>query len=267
MAKNLAELEGLCVELNKKVKHLEACNQMEAEFVAMVSHELRTPLAMIRESAAIMLEEIAGGVNEKQKRLLAITRNNVDRMTRLVDDLLDIAKIEARKVELRREHLDICKMAHGMVEQMRLKTNRQGVDLAVTRCPKKPVPVFADPDRLEQIFTNLMTNSIKFTERGGKVSIEIMDHGELVQVSLLDTGKGITKTDMPKLFSKFQQFDSAKSTKAKGTGLGLVITKGLVELHGGKIWAESPPIGLSTDKTRRAGKGAKFTFTLPKKPN
>lgn len=263
MTKDLAQLEALCVELNKTVKQFEARSQMEAEFIATVSHELRTPLAMIKESAAVMLEGIAGSINEKQKRLLNISRNNVDRMTRLVDDLLDLAKLEAHKVELRREHLDICKMAHGMVDQMRLKTSRQGVDLAVTCCPKKPVPVFADPDRLEQIFTNLMANSIKFTQRGGKVSVEIMDHGELVEISMLDTGKGIAKSDMPKLFSKFQQFDSAKSTKAKGTGLGLVITKGLVELHGGKIWAESPPSGRAGEH----GRGAKFTFTLPKRPN
>jgi PAS domain S-box-containing protein len=240
-------------ERRKTEEELKKIGVMKTDFVSMASHELRTPLAIIKGGVDLILDEHYGKINEDQKKYLTISQNNIKRLSHLLDDLLDIAKIEARKVELRCQAVNIMEVVQEAIAEFKIKADEKKIDLAITKLPEKSFKVFADPDRIHEIFENLISNAIKFTGAGGQVSLEIVETKEAAQISVIDTGRGISQDSLPKLFSKFEQFGRTAGPGSKGTGLGLSITKGLVELHGGKIWAESEP-----------GKGSKFSFTIPK---
>ncbi|OGC10006.1 hypothetical protein A3F86_03755 [candidate division WOR-1 bacterium RIFCSPLOWO2_12_FULL_45_9] len=225
---------------------------LKTEFVSTVSHELRTPLALIKEGVSIVLDGLYGKINKDQKKLLSIAKSNVDRLARIINELLDISKIEAHRVELNRSQVDICAVAARIIEQMRGQAEESDINLTLKAFPQA-VELSADSDRLEEVFINLFSNAIKFTPKNGTISVEIVDKDSLVEVSVADTGRGISEADLPRVFSKFEQFGRTPGPGIKGTGLGLSIVKGLIELHGGNIRVESQP-----------GKGTKFIFTLPK---
>lgn len=224
---------------------------MKDEFVSTVSHELRTPLSMIREGVALVLDGILGQVTSEQKQFLSLSLENLDRLTRIINDLLDMSKIEASKMKIRREKINLNELAKKMEESFAPSIRGKDVQL---RCklPPQPVEIEADPDKLTQVFTNLLQNAVKFTEKGS-IEISVAGRADEIECRISDTGCGIAQEDLPKVFSKFQQFGRTHGAGAKGTGLGLSICKGLVELHGGKIWVEST-----------LGKGTQFIFTLPK---
>ncbi|NQT30467.1 MAG: PAS domain-containing sensor histidine kinase [Candidatus Saganbacteria bacterium] len=252
-------LIGIAMDVTERIEaedKLKDANQMKTEFVSSVSHELRTPLTIIKEGISLVLEELYGEINEQQKKLLKSSTDNINRLSYLIDDLLDISRIEAGHVELRCQSMDIVAQAHEVVAEFAKYAENKGIELSIAKAPCQPLFVFADPTRLEEIFMNLIYNSLKFTQKGS-VKLEISGKKNCAEVSIVDTGRGIDEEDLPKLFSKFQQFDREPGPGSKGTGLGLAITKGLVELHGGKIWAQSK--GLD--------KGTRFTFTIPKSKN
>ncbi|MFH2033112.1 MAG: ATP-binding protein [Candidatus Margulisiibacteriota bacterium] len=225
---------------------------MKDEFVTNVSHELRTPLSIIKEGISIILEEIYGKIGKEQKELLSVSRQNVDRLSRLIDDLLDISKIEAHKVKLEIRKSNIGDIIKDVLSQLKSTARERRIKLSLGKLPRQPVFVLADKDKLDQIVINLISNSLKFTPRGGSIKVDIVVRENFAEVSVADTGKGIEEKDMPRLFSKFQQFGRKPGPGAKGTGLGLSISKGLVEMQGGRIWAESKP-----------GAGSKFSFSIP----
>lgn len=224
---------------------------LKSEFISTVSHEFRTPLAIIKEGISQVLDGICGGINRPQEETLTISLQAIDRLTRLVDGLLDISRIEAGRIELKKDLVDIAAMAREIHDSFKVRARGKGIKLKLN-VPETPVSIYADKDKVLQIFTNLTGNALKFTEKGS-VEIAVADKGDAVECSVLDTGKGIAKEDLGKVFDKFQQFARAIGPGEKGTGLGLAICKGLTEAHEGRIWLESA-----------LGSGTRAVFTLPK---
>ena len=240
-------------ELRRANEELKRLDQLKSDLVSMVSHELRTPLATIKEFTSILSDEIAGPVTTSQQEYLSIITANIERLERIIDDLLDMAKIESGRVLLSKGFLEVGPLLDHVVQSMRPLAEGKHITLD-TRVPKTSPPIFADTDKITQVLLNLVSNAIKFTEGPGRVTISLEDHPNEIQFNVVDTGIGIAPEDLPKLFEKFQQFRrAAGASGAKGTGLGLAISRRLVGLHGGRIWAAS-----------EFGKGSAFSFTIPK---
>jgi len=247
------EVLGTLIILRDITKEKEV-DRMKTEFISTVSHELRTPLSITKEGINLVLDRIPGELNEKQERILGTARGNIDRLSRIINNLLDISKMEAGKLDLKREEVNLVDMAKHVVASFEASFKEKGVELKLSASEQR-IHMYIDADRVVQIFTNLIGNALKFTEKGS-VEVSILDRGKDVQCEVIDTGVGIAREDIPKLFSKFQQFGRTTGSGEKGTGLGLVISKEIVEMHQGKIWAESEPVS--------GGKLTKFIFILPK---
>jgi signal transduction histidine kinase len=250
-----AELEEkVCVRtalLESANKQLQELNQLKSTFVSVVSHELRTPMTSIRVYAENMLDGLVGSLTDEQSRYLNRILFNVDRLTRLSTDLLDLSKIESGKVELRLEQLALDDVLSDTIEGFRhsLKENSITLDVSST---DEAVIIRADRDKLAQIFTNLLGNAIKFTPAGGTIQIlsKVQPDG-FFHIRISDTGCGIAPEELPKVFEKFFRVEST-SSGIRGAGLGLAIVKALVELHGGTVGVEST-----------VGQGSSFFFTVP----
>jgi signal transduction histidine kinase len=245
------QIEEKLKEVNKNLKQLD---KLKNDFLSTVSHELRTPIAIMREGVSLCLDGIAGEITDTQRDLLSDTMDNMDRLTRLVTDLLDISKIEAGKLKLRRSSVDLYDILKKVQQNYESQADEKGIRFNV-ECPHKSIKLFVDKDKVIQIFTNLISNALRFTSSNGEIKIEVKDNRDYVECCVSDTGIGIAKDNLNKMFSKFEQFGRVDGPGYKGTGLGLAICKGLVEKHGGKIWVES-----------ELGKGTKFWFTLRKVP-
>ncbi|MBU1061613.1 MAG: HAMP domain-containing histidine kinase, partial [Candidatus Omnitrophica bacterium] len=238
-------------ELEEKNRRLKDMDQLKTDFVSTVSHELRTPLAITKEGIGIVIDEISGGLNEKQKKILTIARDNIDRLSRIINDLLDISKIEAGRLELRKSQFNISDLIKQMAFSFEAKMKQKHLELKLN-FPADKVYIYADVDKVIQVITNLIYNALKFTEHGS-IEVTVEDRENEIECRVADTGTGIPEEDLSKVFGKFQQFGRTFGPGEKGTGLGLSITKGIVELHKGKIWFES-----------KEGVGTKVSFTLPK---
>jgi two-component system cell cycle sensor histidine kinase PleC len=248
---DITERKKTEAELQKALEELSKLNMLKSEFVSTVSHELRTPLATMKEFATILLDGIPGALNEQQREYLDIIDGNISRLSRLINNLLDISKIEAHKVELKREPVNIVELAGKTSYNFEPFANSKKLEI---RCkfPKNDIQLYVDKDRVNQVFVNLINNALKFTKEG-YVEISILDKEKFVECAVSDTGIGISDKDLPRIFSKFAQFGRISGSGEKGTGLGLAISKGIIELHQGKIWVES-----------KLGQGSRFIFTLPK---
>lgn len=224
----------------------------KTDFISTVSHELRTPLTSIREGVAQVYEGILGPINGDQKEFLEIALEEVDRLAAIINDLLDISKIEAGKVALRKTWIVLTDLIKEIMFNYQPVMKNKGLILE-SYVPDHAVEIFCDPDKIKQIITNLLTNAHKFTEPGGRVDIEVSEKATEVVITVSDTGRGISKENVPKLFDKFVQIGRTAGPGIKGTGLGLAISKNLVEMHGGEIWVDS-----------QVNKGSSFHFSLPK---
>ena len=234
---------------NKKLK---AMYEMQKEFTSTVSHELRTPLSSIKMAIDLISQETVGKINEEQKDILRRAKRETDRLKRLIDDILDLTKVEAGKLQMSFVAQDIHPVIEQVIESQQDVAKARGLYLRTDFDPKVPHIVF-DSDRMVQILNNLISNAIKFTKQGGiTVKTEDRSPEDHIQISVIDTGKGIAEEDIPKLFQKFQQLESAEENEEGGTGLGLAICKEIIGRHGGKIWVESKP-----------GEGTSFNFILP----
>ncbi|MBN2029268.1 hybrid sensor histidine kinase/response regulator [bacterium] len=240
--------------LNEHVEKLKEVDQMKSDFISVVSHEFRTPIAVMREGVSLYLDGLVGEVNDQQRELFTDIFRSINRLERMVTDLLDVSKIEAGKVKLRRGSVDMCNIVRTISKQFEPQIKEKDIQL-IAELPTTELKIFADGDKVTQIFTNLISNAIRFTSKGGKIIIKVEDLDEIIQCSVSDTGVGISKQNLSKLFSKFEQFGKPEGKGDKGTGLGLAIAKGLVEKHGGTIWVES-----------EVGIGTTFSFTLKKVP-
>ena len=245
-------IKTLYAELEEKNKELQELDRLKSDFISTVSHELRTPLAITKEGISLIQDGVLGHVNEKQAKVLTTAKDSIDRLSRLITSLLDISKIEAGSHDdIEKSVISVTKIAQQVVSLFDSKANDKGLEIR-TKFPEAEVDAYADNDKIIQIFTNLISNSIKFTEKG-YIEVTVEEKEDAIECSVEDTGKGVPKDDIPKMFVKFQQIDRVHGDGEKGTGLGLSIAKSIVEMHEGEIWAES-----------EENKGTKIYFTLPK---
>jgi PAS domain S-box-containing protein len=226
-------------------------DRMKDEFVSLVSHELRTPLTSIKGYVDLLIDGDAGEVTEEQKEFLQIVKNNSDRLVLLVNDLLDVSRIEAGRINLRVQPVDLAGCIDEVATSLRplMEQKRQSLKLEV---PADLPQVRADRDRVVQIMTNLLSNAHKYTLEGGAVTVRAQVSEGEVQVEVGDTGVGLTADERDKLFTKFFRAQNPATQNVSGTGLGLNIVKSLVESQGGRIWVTSEPM-----------KGSTFIFTIP----
>lgn len=238
-------------ELRNANKELERLNQIKSDFVSTVSHELRTPLTSIQGYVSLICDGDAGPITEEQKEFLQIVKEESQRLTRLITDILDISKIEAGKMNVILKDFNILDFMGSYKKEIKNMALPKGIKVEIKQPARLP-NVKADADKIKQIFNNLVSNAIKFSGENTTLSIEIKKSLDNIQVDVSDQGIGISEKDLENIFEKFQQVDSKMTRKAGGTGLGLPITKHLVEAHGGKIWVKS-----------KVGKGSVFSFSLP----
>ncbi len=242
-------LEGL---VKQRTTELEQANQHKSEFLANMSHELRTPLNSIIGYTRLMLDGLEGNITSEQQEDLQTVYDNSKHLLSLINDLLDLSKIEAGKFEIVKEEYAVSDLISQIIPSMEKLARDKGLELTCTVSPGVD-RVYADKNKTKQILFNLLGNAVKFTEKGS-VRLDIGERdGEFI-FSVVDTGTGIAEQDIGRLFESYKQVGPARLDGSEGTGLGLVISKQFVELQGGRIWAEST-----------AGKGSTFSFTLPAK--
>jgi diguanylate cyclase (GGDEF)-like protein len=239
-------------------------DRMKSEFLSVASHELRTPLATIKNAVDIILRRKAGEITQDQQRFLSLINRNINRLVGIINDLLDLSKLEAGKVEMRFQEVDLNEPLDTVIASLSPQTEDKHITMhkeILVGLPK----IYGDKDKIEQIFTNLISNAIRFTPEGGSITVSarlVNDSDErptkdneldknLIEISVEDTGIGIPEEELDKVFNKFHQGSGPLNRKTKGTGLGLPITKSLIETHKGQIRVES-----------EVGKGSIFTFTL-----
>ena len=240
-------------ELEQKNEELKELDRLKSDFVSTASHELRTPLSITKEGIAIVLSGVTGRINKRQRELLKTSEENLERLKRIINDLLDISKIELGKLELSMSLVDLSLMVKHVCSQWKPELDKKEQTLN-TSIAESPVNIYLDIDKIIQVLHNLISNAVKFTPERGTITVELKDREGSAEVSVSDTGKGIAKDDLPKVFSKFYQFGRIEAPGEKGTGLGLAISKGIIQMHQGTINVES-----------QVSKGSKFTFTLPRR--
>ncbi|MFH1854183.1 MAG: hybrid sensor histidine kinase/response regulator [Candidatus Omnitrophota bacterium] len=236
-------------ELEKTNQKLMELDRMKSDFVANVVHELRTPLTIIKGNVDNIIEGYVGDVGPKQKEVLNDIFRIVERLARLVNNLLDLSKIESGKMELNKEDLDIVEVSNEALKGFEKLVNDKKIGIK-KEFSRPKIVINADKDKLTQVFVNLVGNALKFTDKGGIV-VKIIELQDEVQIEIQDTGPGMTKDETEKIFDKFVR---VVAEKKEGTGLGLPIAKDIITLHKGRIRVESMP-----------GKGSNFIFNLPKK--
>ncbi|MGH9870567.1 MAG: ATP-binding protein [Candidatus Polarisedimenticolia bacterium] len=240
-------------EMEREMDRLRETDRVKSDLLSNVSHELKTPLTAIKGSLQNLLDGLAGEINEKQRRYLARACDNTDQLHRLIDDLLDLSMLETGGVTLRPRPTSVTRLLEDAAESLRPVAERRGVVLHVQPPPEDVVPV-ADRDRLMQVLFNLVGNSLKFTPQGGAITLEGRRERDDALLCVSDSGPGVPERELERIFDRFYQVPGPAGAKTGGTGLGLPIARSLVELHGGRIWAESSPAG------------SRFLFILPLAP-
>ena len=235
------------LKFHNQRKRIEDAMAVKSQFLSTVSHELRTPLTAIKEGIRLVYSEATGKISDEQKELLGIAKRNVDRLVRLINNVLDFQKLEVGKMDLNLKQNDINEVVKEIAETITCVANEKGLDIFIDIKQDIPETPF-NRDGITQVLANLLNNAIKFTEHG-RITITTTMQDNSVHVSIQDTGPGIEEDEMPKLFHEFEQLSTKKTG---GTGLGLAISRKIIQEHNGKIWAES-----------EVGKGSCFHFSLP----
>ena len=251
-AKYEREIREKNVALEKANRELKKLDQLKSDFIASVSHDIRTPLNSVQESIALILDGVVSTGEEKGKKVLEIAKRSIGRLTQMINDLLDFSKIEAGKLRLHVEPCDLQFLVDEVLGSLRSLAEKKKVKLDFK--PLREFPkVACDAERIIQVLTNLVGNAIKFTPENGSVTVQLEGApNHCVRFIVSDTGIGIRKEDLGRVFERFEQVKDAGSRESRGTGLGLSICRELVKLHGGQIWAES-----------EFGKGSRFIVSLP----
>jgi signal transduction histidine kinase/FixJ family two-component response regulator len=251
---DIGEIMG-SVTVLQDISHLKELDKMKSEFIAMVTHELRAPIAAVEQQLTVILNRMAGEVTEKQEQLLSRAKQRTRGLLDLIKDLLDLSKIEAGKMVQYKEPLSLQEVIQRVVDLMRTEAENKKIDLQFS-APSKISLIHADRNSMEGIFTNLISNAIKYTPEGGKVWVHLGEEGGFVKANVSDTGIGIKKEDLPRIFDKFYRVKTTETRQIVGTGLGLSIVKSIVYAHLGSITVES-----------EEGGGTTFTVSFPKESN
>jgi len=238
-------------ELVQAREAAEEASRAKSEFLGNVSHEMRTPLTSMRNALSNILAGVAGDIDEALREYLGMLDEDCSRLCGLVSNLLDMARFAAGRIIIEQDTVDVGEPARRVAEACRSRAQEKGIAVTV-EIPSTVPAVYADGGRIQQVFTNLVENAIKFTPEGGSITIGAEERHDDVLVSVVDTGRGIAPENREKIFERFAQIDRQLGAGAKGTGLGLAICRDIVSLHGRKIWVEGEP-----------GEGSSFFFTLP----
>jgi len=259
------EIEKFNITLKEEIKHetaklqhanerLKSLDHMKDEFLSIASHELRTPMTIIKSYLWMVLSGKGGELNEKQKFYIDRAYSSAEHLISFVNDMLNVSRIESNRISLKLQAMHIDTFITDLGKDLEIRTKELGLKLII-EAPKTLPRVLADPDKIREVFMNLIGNSFKFTPTGGSITVHCKKIEDMVQIEIIDTGIGVKAEDMPKLFKKFSMLGNGYATKntTQGTGLGLYITKSIINLHGGKVEIYS----------EGEGKGTTFTFTLP----
>ncbi len=240
------------VTVLQDISHLKELDKMKSEFIAMVTHELRAPIAAVEQQLTVILNRMAGDLTAKQEQLLSRAKERTKGLLTLIRDLLDLSKIEAGKMVQYKEPLSLQEVIQRVVDLMRAEAEAKKIDLQFSASPEAPL-ISADRNSMEGIFTNLISNAIKYTPEGGKVWVTLGEESGFVKAGVSDTGIGLKKEDLSRIFDKFYRVKTIETRQVIGTGLGLSIVKSIVDAHLGSISVES-----------EEGGGTTFTVLLPK---
>jgi signal transduction histidine kinase len=237
-------------ELQRVYGELETASRQKSEFLANMSHELRTPLNAINGFSQVLRQRLFGEINDKQDEYLADILSSGNHLLSLINDVLDLSKVEAGLVELEVGAFSLREALERGVVMVRERATGNGLQLSLELAPDVDI-VRGDERRLRQVVFNLLSNAVKFTPAGGRIVVSTARSDDEVRIAVTDTGPGIALADQDRIFEEFQQTALGLSQR-EGTGLGLALSRRLVELHGGRIWVESEP-----------GAGSRFVFALP----
>jgi signal transduction histidine kinase len=259
LVKTFADQAGIAIdnvrlfnEIQDKSRQLEVANQHKSEFLANMSHELRTPLNAIIGFSEVLLEGLFGELNEKQVDYLKDIHSSGRHLLTLINDILDLSKVEAGRMELEPSTFDVSEAVTNAMALVRERAQKHAIALGQEVDPVLGT-IVADERKFKQILLNLLSNAVKFTPDGGRIDVRARGNGTDIVVAVSDTGIGIAPEDQSAVFEEFRQVGRNYTNKQEGTGLGLTLTRKFVELHGGRIWLESEP-----------GKGSTFTFSIPR---
>ncbi len=248
------KLKERTAELKVAMRNAEVANKAKSDFLASMSHELRTPLTAILGFSEVLQDEYFGKLNNKQKEYLNDIRDSGQHLLSLINDILDIAKVEAGKIELELGPVVMREILENSLRMIKEKAATHGIKLELDLAPEiEGLKIQADERRLKQIIFNLLSNAAKFTPDGGRIQLVARCENEKLMVAVTDTGIGISPENQEKVFNDFYQLKSSLKDKTAGTGLGLPLSRRMVEMHGGEIWCES----------EGEGKGSRFVFTIP----
>jgi PAS domain S-box-containing protein len=250
-AVDITEHKRMEQEIMEKTREAEEASRAKSEFLAHMSHELRTPLNVIIGFSELMLDGVAGNVNEEQRQCLSDVLSSGQHLLSLINDILDLSKIESGKLELELRNISLSSLIESLKNEMMplIAKKRQTLEVKV----ENGLPlVRADKAKIRQVLINLLSNSTKFTPDGGKLQVEVVREDGWCRVSVIDNGIGIEEENQEKIFEPFCQLGTSPPRESSGTGLGLAIAKQIIEKHGGRIWVES-----------KYGEGSRFNFTLP----
>ncbi|MCX5687874.1 MAG: ATP-binding protein [Candidatus Omnitrophica bacterium] len=249
------EIQDLKDILSKANKEIDKLSRIKSDFISVISHELRTPLTSIKESVSLVLDGVTGPLNKEQEKILTISKNNIERLAKIITDILDISKLEAGRIIMHKRKLNINELIKDIYNATKITVEQKNMEFSISLEESLEV-TWLDPDRIGQILKNLVSNAIKFSRDDGKIKIssskEDINGKGFIRITVEDNGIGMFKEDIEKLFSNLSPLDASMTRKHGGAGLSLAISKGIVELHGGDMWVTSEP-----------GVGSKFIFTIP----
>jgi signal transduction histidine kinase len=226
-------------------------DRMKSDFIATLSHEFRTPLTSVTMAVDILSQQILGRLNDRQQELVTSAREDCSRLTKLARELLQLSKLESSHLQLKNEELDVASVIDFSLHPLQIQFKEKGIRV-VTEIPLALSHIVADEQQISWVITNLVTNALKYTDTGGTVTVRAREEGGSVVISVEDTGEGIPREDLGRIFEKFVQVKNSAGTSPGSVGLGLAIAKEIVEVYGGRIWVESV-----------VDKGSTFSFTLP----
>ncbi|MCC6803566.1 MAG: HAMP domain-containing histidine kinase [Anaerolineae bacterium] len=242
------ELAELVRSFNQMAEALDHTETIRSELMANMTHELKTPLASIKG----YMEGLQDGVIPPSEETFQLVHHEAERLQRLVQDLQELSRAEAGQVPIHPQPSDPCRIVESAIERMRPQFNEKSVELGVKMERSLP-DLSADPDRIGQVLINLLGNALQNTAAGGRVEVSLSPTGRMLEFSIQDSGIGIGAENLERIFQRFYRVDKSRSRSSGGSGIGLTISRHLVEAHGGRIWAESPGLG----------KGSTFRFTIP----